>query len=309
MMHIRIPHLILLISLLGLLAACVLPGTEPVPTPYPPEYFPTVVVLTGQAAMATNVALTPSQIPTKTLMPTRTPSPTDTLEPTTTFTSTPSPEAPVAQIRIQVPGPMSKVTSPMFLRMQIVSGASELVQVDLQGEDGRLLARTLERITSWPRGYYFSLKIPFEIRTAAEVGLITISTKDAFGRIQAQLGMRVLLLSVGTDEITPEGEASERAVFYKPPRDEAVALDGIVEVDGRYLPFNDQPVVLELLDSAGKTVGLRVLDFSGTDEQNFTTTIPYKVEDETPARLILRQDDDRLGGMIYVYSQEILLFP
>jgi len=299
----------LLASLLGLLSACVPPSADTGPTPFPPEHFPTVVVLTGQAAMATNLAGTPSLTPTQTLTPTLTPTPTDTLTPIPTDTPTPSPSAPIAQIRIQVPGPMSKVTSPMLLRMQVVSGGSELVQVDLQGEDGRLLARKLERVPSWPGGYYVSFKIPFEVRTAAEVGLITISTKDDFGRIQAQLGMRVLMLSVGTDEITPEGDSSERAVFYTPPKEDAVAMDGVVTVEGRFLPYNDQLVILELITPEGRAVGLRVLDFIGTDEQIFSTTIPYKVSEPTQAILALHQDDDRLDGLIYLYSQEILLNP
>ena len=286
-----------------------LPGTDFAPTPYPPEYFPTVVILTGQAAMATNLAGTPSSTPTETLIPTLTQTPTETPTPIPTDTPTPSPEAPVSQIRIQAPGPMSKVTSPMLLKLQVVSGSSELVQVDLQGEDGRLLARTLERVKSWPGGYYFSQKIPFEVRSAAEVGRITISTKDDVGRVQAQLAMRVLLLSVGTDEITPEGDSSERAVFYTPPKKDAVAIDGVVEVEGRYLPFNDNQVILELLDPNRKTIGLRILDFIGTDEQLFETTVPYKVDEPTLARLVLRQDDDRLDGLIYLYSQEILLAP
>jgi hypothetical protein len=204
---------------------------------------------------------------------------------------------------------MSKVTSPLSLRMQVVSGSSELVQIDLQGEDGRLLARNLKRVPTWPGGYYVSLKIPFEIRAAAEVGLITISTKNNSGQIQSQLGMRVLLLSIGEDEITPEGDPSERAVFYEPPKKDAVAQDGVLNVDGRILPFNDQPVVLELIDPEGKTLGLRVLDFDGTDEQLFTTTIPYKVSEPTMARLFLRQEDDRLDGYIYIYSQEVMLNP
>jgi hypothetical protein len=309
MKRIKIPHIFLFVSFLGLLSACVLSSTDPGPTPFPPDYFPTVVVLTGQAAMATNLAGTPSATPTEALVPTETPTPADTLTPVPTDTPTPSPSAPNAQISIQVPGPMSKVTSPLFLRMQIVSGASELVQIDLQGEDGRLLARKLERVPSWPGGYYVSLKIPFEIQAAAEVGRITISTKDGFGRVQSLLGMRVLLLSVGADEITPEGDSSERAVFYDPPKKDAVAQGGVLNVDGRYLPFNDQPVVLELLDTEGKTLGLRLLDFAGTDAQLFTTTIPYKVSEPTQAQLVLRQDDDRLDGLIYLYSQEILLNP
>lgn len=259
--------------------------------------------------MATNQAGTPSPIPIETLTSTITLTPTDTLTPAPTNTLTPSPSAPPAQIRIEKPGPMSKVTSPISLRMQVVSGSSELVQIDLQGEDGRLLARNLERVTTWPGGYYVSLKIPFEIRAAAEVGLITISTKDASGLIQSQLGMRVLLLSIGKDEITPEGDPSERAVFYEPPKKDAVAQDGVLNVDGRLLPFNDQPVILELIDSEGKTLGLRVLDFDGTGEQLFTTTIPYKVSEPTMARLFLRQEDDRLDGYIYIYSQEVTLNP
>ena len=303
------PYLFLLASLLGILSACVLPGVTPPPTPYPPEYFPTVVVQTAQAAMATDLASRPSDTPIITLTPSLTPTPTDTLTPAPTDTLTPSPSAPLAQIRIYSPGPMSKVTSPLNLRMQIVAGSSELVQIDLQGEDGRLLARNLERAKVWPAGYVISVRIPFEVHAAAEVGRITVSTKDAAGRVQAQLATRVLLLSVGSDEITPEGDLSERAVFYSPPAKDAIATGGVVNVQGRFLPFNDQPVVLELLDSEGKTVGLRVLDFIGTDEQIFSTTVPYKVTGPTLARLVLRQDDDQLDGQVYVYSQEITLNP
>ncbi len=309
MKHNKLLYLLLIASLFGLLPACAPSAAASGPTPFPPEYFPTVVVLTGQAAMATNLAGTPSATPTETPVPTETPTPTDTLTPVPTITLTPSPSAPNAQIRIQAPGPMSKVTSPISLRMQVVSGGSELVQVDLQGEDGRLLARKLERVPSWPGGYYVSLSIPFEVRAAAEVGRITISTKDDFGRVQSQLGRRVLMLSVGAAEITPEGDSSERAVFYTPPRRDAVAQDGVVNVEGRFLPFNDQPVILELLNQEGRTIGLRVLDPAGTDEYLFSTTIPYKVSEPTQARLVLRQDDDRLDGLIYLYSQEILLNP
>lgn len=309
MKRITLPHIFLLAALLGLLSGCVLPGVNPIPTPFPPEYFPTVVVQTAQAARATDLASTPSATPTETLTPTLTPTPTETPTLTPTHTLTPSPSAPIAQIRIQSPGPMSKVTSPLSLRMQVVSGGSELVQIDLQGEDGRLLARNLAGAKSWPAGYVVTLKIPFEVRAAAEVGRITISTKDEVGRVQSLLAMRVLLLSVGGDEINPEGDSSERVVFYSPPIKDAVATDGVVNVEGRFLPFNDQPIVLELLDPGGKTVGLRILDFIGTDEQIFSTTIPYKVFEPILARLVLRQEDDRLDGQIYIYSQVITLNP
>lgn len=309
MKNTTILYTILLASLLGLMPACAPTNLNPAPTPWPPEYFPTVVVETAQAAIATNQALTLSVTPTETIVPTETLTPSDTLTPIPSDTNTPSPSASGAQIQIYAPGPMSKVISPISLRMQIVSGGSELVQIDLQGEDGRLLARKLERVPSWPGGFNVSLKIPFETSAAAEVGRITISTKDDEGRVQSLLTMRVLLLSVGENEINPSGIVKERVVFYQPPKKDAAVSGGELEVEGRYLPFNDQPVILELVGAAGKPFGLRVLDFTGTDVQTFSTTIPYKVFEPTMVRLILRQDDEGMDGLVYLYSQEILLTP
>ncbi|MFZ5910664.1 MAG: hypothetical protein ACOYYU_11685 [Chloroflexota bacterium] len=296
--------LFLLASLPGLLAACAFPGAQPVPTPFPADYFPTVVVMTAQAAMATSLAGTPSATPTDTPAPTETPIPPT---PTPTDTLTPSPAARMAQIQIHSPGPMSKVTSPFHLRMQMVAGESRLVQFDLQGEDGRVLYSKLERVPN-NGDVYFSFKIPFEIRAAAEVGRLTVSTKDGQGRLQSLAAQRLLLLSVGTDEITPSGDLLERVVLYAPKANAAPA-GGVLDVEGRFLPFNDQLVYLELIDAQGKTVGLRELDFIGSDEQIFSTTVPYKVSEPTQARLVLRQADDRMEGLVYLYSIEITLNP
>ena len=43
--------------------------------------------------------------------------------------------------------------------------------------------------------------------------------------------------------------------------------------------------------------------------KTFGATPVNKVDEPTQARLVLRQDDDRLDGLIYLYSQEILLAP
>ena len=309
MKHLRYSYLVFHASLLGLLSGCLLPQVDTGPTAFPPEFFPTVVVETAQAAMATDLASTPSLSITASLVPTETPPPSETPTPIPTDTATPSPSAPNAQIQIHSPGAMSKVTSPISLRIQVVSGGSHLVLIDLHGEDGRKLFSILRKVKSLPGGYGIQVKIPFEILAAAELGRITISTKDTAGSIEAQMAMRVLLLSIGEQELNPAGDTSERVVFYSPPRKNAVALDGLLNVEGRYLPFNDLPVVLELYDLNGKIVGLRVLDFDGIEEQLFTTTIPYKVEDPTHARLVLRQEDDRLEGTIYIYSQDLMLYP
>jgi hypothetical protein len=303
--------LLLFASLLGLLAGCAPQASSPVPTPYPPEYLPTVIALTAEAiaqsasdsATATYIASIPTGAPTETPAPTLTP----TAGPTNTPTAIPGHK--LAAIEIQAPGPMSKLVSPINLRMNIIAGGSGRVQIDLYGEDGRLLARTLKRNVPTSRdGILQTARIDFEIPGAAEVGRITVSTYDKEGRIQSLNSVRVLLLSSGVNEINPAGNPSEPVGVVEPAGDEPVT-GGVLTVRGDVWPFNLQPVILELIDPAGKSIGLRILTVETIHPQKFDTTIPYRVTEPTQARLILRQDDDRMPGLFYVYSQEVLLSP
>lgn len=295
--------IIFIASLSGLLARCTLPGTVSVPTAYPADYLPTVIYLTAQAINATiSAAATPTETPTDTPTP---------IPPTAapTITSTPAPGVPLAAIQIDAPGPASKVASPLEIRMLVVAGKSKIVQVNLYGEDGRKLNSVLQRVSGYPAGDNLFVKIPFEIRAAAEVGIIQVSTKDEFGRLQSLTSARVLLLSSGASQIGPAGNAIyERVVLYHlPPR--TTISGGVLAVEGKFLPFNRQQMVLELVSSEGKSLGLRLVDISGLDSQTFNTTIPYKVSTSTQARLFIRQADDVLDGPVYVYSQEITLNP
>ena len=297
---------LLFTSLLGLLAACAAPTASPIPTAYPPDYLPTVIALTAESAdiLGTKVAfaLTPTvpatDIPSPTLSPT----------PRPTFTQTTIPGHEPAAIQIFAPGPMSKVISPITLRMNIIVGESEKAQIDLYGEDGRLLTRNVKRVPISGKGVQQQIKIPFEIPTAAEVGRITVSTLDKVGRIQSLNSVRVLLLSSGNNEITPPGNPSEPIGVFSPMLEEPVS-GGVVNFRGDVWPFNLNPVILELVDPDKKSIGLRILTLDGLNPQLFETTIPYKVSEPTLARLTIRQDDDRMNGLFYVYSQEILLNP
>ena len=302
-------NIILLVCLLGFLASCsplASPASITAPTPYPPEYLPTIIALTADSAnisgTETALALTPHESPTNTPEPTRSPTPRPT------FTQTTIPGHKSAAIRIFAPGPMSKVISPITLRMKIVSGESEKIQIDLYGEDGRLLSRNLKQVRTSGDGVDQSIKIPFEIRAAAELGRITVSTKDKAGRIQALNSVRVLLLSSGTNEINPPGNPSELVGVFSPLLKDS-ASDGVLNVRGDVWPFNLQPVILELVDPGGKSLGLRILTVENINPQLFETTIPYEITEPISARLTIRQDDDRIAGLFYVYSQEVLLNP
>ncbi|HET9589171.1 MAG TPA: hypothetical protein VFO91_10320 [Anaerolineales bacterium] len=297
---------ILLFSLLGLLFACAPPSASPIPTPFPPEYLPTVIALTADAAnlsaTETVIALTP------TLPPTRTPRPTLSPTPMPTFTETTIPSHAPAAIRIFAPGPMSRVVSPISLRMKIVSGKSERIQIALYGEDGRLLSREVKQVRTSHDGVDQTIRIPFEIRAAAELGRITVSTEDELGRMQALNSVRVVLLSSGNNEINPPGNPSEPVGVFSPALKEA-SSGGVLNVRGDVWPFNLQPVILELIDPTGRSIGLRIITVENIHPQLFETSIPYRVSEPTTARLTIRQDDDRISGLFYLYSQEVVLNP
>ena len=297
---------ILLASVFGLLAGCASPASSPIPTPYPPEYLPTVIALTAQSMGDAATATFEASIPTE--APTLIPEPTLTSMPGPTLTPTSIPGHKLGAIRFESPGPMSKVVSPISLRLNIKIGESEKMQVDLYGEDGRLLARTVKKVPTSNNGIIQSVKIPFEIEGAAEVGRITISTLDKAGRIQALNSVRLLLISSGENEITPAGNPSEPVGVTSPLPEEEVS-GGVLSVSGDVWPFNLQPIIFELTDPNGKSLGLRIVTVEVTTPQIFETTIPYKVSEPTLARLTIRQDDDRMGGYFYIYSQEVLLNP
>ena len=297
---------LLLASLLGILAGCAAPAASPIPTAYPPEYLPTVIAQTAEAAnvLGTEVALAL----TPTVFPSRTPRPTLSPTPQATFTQTTIPGHDPAAIEIQAPGPMSKVVSPITLRMNIVAGESEKVQIDLYGEDGRLLTRNVKSVPTSGKGVPQQIRVPFEIRATAEVGRVTVSTSDKLGRLQSLNSVRVLLLSSGINEINPPGNPSEPVGVFSPLVEDDVS-GGVLNIRGDVWPFNLNPVILELIDEDGRSMGLRILNLDQLNPQLFDTTLPYKVSEPTVARLTIRQDDDRIDGLFYVYSQEVVLNP
>jgi hypothetical protein len=299
-------------SIITLLSACS-QSAEAVSTPFPPDYLSTVVALTGHAAFATASALAPP--PTETPLPTETPIPTTPL-PTATATFEPG-FTEFAQIRFLSPGPMSSLISPINLQALLVSGESQIVRIDLLGEDGRILQRGLERVRRNPSGgVYRNFDLAYEIRAVSEKGYIRISSKDDHGRIQALNTMPVLLYSIGKNQITPVGNMMYERVMYEGLKDGDEVHGGVLNLKGRFWPFNTQPVFLELLLPDGRPISSRVLDFEGIDTQSFETTLPYKVTEPTLVRLSIHQDnldlsvsDPDLKKYIYVHTMELMLYP
>lgn len=304
-------RLTFLASLLGLVSACS-SQASPTPTPLPPDYLPTVVVLTAQAAFATSAALTPSPAP-----------PTETLQPPIPSLEIPSPTPTLAagfsdyaQIRFSSPGPMSSLTSPFIMNAIIAAGESDKIQVDLLGEDGRVLQRFIQKLERNPLGIFQRFEFDFEIRAVSEAGYIRVSTKDDFSRMQALNTMPVLLYSVGTTLVNPVGNLIYERVAMDGFKEKTPFYAGQAAIKGRIWPYNDEPVFVDLVTTDNKIISTRIIATNGNDAQPFETVLPYKVTEPTPARLTFRQDnpllaisDPDLGKLVYVYTVEVILNP
>jgi hypothetical protein len=286
-----------------LVAGCQMPGTSVGPTPYPSSYLPTVIYLTAQSIDRATLAARP---------PTKTPTPTPHFFPVTlvpTETPTGGPGVPLGDIQIKTPGPMSRVVSPLLVHLTAVAGGSHRVEVDLFGEDGRLLGRTISAVSGDPEGDTLSFKIPFEIRAAGETGFLQVSTNDSQGRVQSLVTLRILLLSSGTSQINPAGNTIyERIAFSNWPEDQG-ASGGVLPLEGQFMPYSRQPFILWLKAEDGRTLSQRVLTVAGTDWQSFKTTLPFKVDQPLAARLVVLQADDVLKGEAYVFSRRLTLNP
>ena len=301
-------HLFLILASIWTLTGCTVSG-QTYPTPIPADVFPTAIWQTAVAINLTTTASAPTTTVPPAAEPTHTPSPTFTQIPTVTYTPTGIPPAPSARIYVASPGPMSKIASPLQVRMEVVAGETKLVDIGLSGEDGRLIARQLDRVQAEPpTAAYVSIELPFQIR-AAELGRLEVVTKDRSGRIESLSNTFLLLLPVGESEINPPAPPFERAAFYLPEANATVS-GGLLHIEGAMWPLNnDQPVIIDVLDESGRPLFSKILSLQGDTYIPFAVDIPYQVTQPTPVRLSIRQNDSRIDGVIYLFSQLMILAP
>ena len=231
--------------------------------------------------------------------------------PTASATSLPQPDARTAAIQFYAPGPMSSVTSPLHFYGYAVPGDDNKGLLTLHGEDGSLLADELLQLNTSYKWAYFNWSVDFEPRAAAEFGRLSLTTFDQYGRITAVQSVPLLLLDSGMEIINPPGELAERCTVTSPLPGERIS-GGTVIVSGEFQPYNSLPLIVELLNRAGVSVGSQLVAVLPGQEGvrvAFTVQIPYSVTEYTSVRLTLRQPDERIGGTFYLSSQEINLNP
>lgn len=306
LLRIRTALRILLLSALvaGPLAACGSRQLPAAPTLLPTAILPTVIAQTAEAAWRASWTATP----TPTLTPTITPTPTPIPLPTSTPTL--PPPFPTAQIQILEPGPMSRLASPLTLKLRIFPADSMRAQIVLYGEDGRILNQSSERFYTFsPRqGIYRLIRLPFTLNLVAERATLQISTATTRGLIQSLITQRLLLLATGESVLTPPMPPFER-LYLAVPAPQAQVFGGTLAVQGTYYPMNTRPLQVELLTENGDLLALEEISIPTLELQPFALILSYQVTESTPAWLRFSQEDEYLSIPAYLYSRSIQLSP
>ena len=234
-------------------------------------------------------------------------------EPTLTVQATDVPQPPVDSGTLQFlgPGPLSDLISPFYIYGYAIPGYNRTGTVILYGEDGRVLYSQLLALYTVYKWAYFAWPVSFKVQGAAEFGRLSMSTKDEYGRLTAMYSVHLILLPEGNSIVTPPGNMKERCVIDQPAQGTWLS-GGTLQVTGKMRPFNTLPLVLQLIDRADKVIASQLVLVPPASDDSyvpFQVDLAYTISRGTWARLSVSQADDRISGMMYLYSREIYLHP
>ncbi len=192
-----------------------------------------------------------------------------------------------------------------------IPGYAALGKVFLYGEDGRLMATKLLQLnTAFTWAYFYGI-LTFEVHGAGELGRLTMTTQDQYGRFTAENSVHLILLPEGMSITNAPGNVKERCVIEKPLAGRRNS-GGTVTIAGVIRPFNSLPLEVELTGRDGKVIATQVTAISPAADDSyvpFQVDMHYIIQYGMWALVSVSQPDDRIAGTMYLSSREIYLYP
>lgn len=291
--------------------------SDDLPTLMPTEYVPTAIALTAEALVTPSH--TPEPTGTFTVEPTRVmvatlpavPQLSQTEQVLVIPTISENSIIPGAEIQIANPGPLSKIVSPLSIIAYVTPGAGGNAQVELWGEDGRLMyRRVFNFLTPNPQGRLV-IKFGFETAGVAETAQLVIQTQDVHGRIQALASQDIILLAEGETDLNVAGDLLAPIVIQH-PQDMTLIKGNSLTVSGLVRTSSDQPLLVELVAADGQIIGSRLAGVVATEKGEhhpFSTDVPFQVDAPTWVRVTVSERGGRFPGAKNIATLEVLLSP
>lgn len=220
------------------------------------------------------------------------------------------PENPVKMLR---PGNLSRVTSPFLFVANLEPGPNNLVEVELVGEDGRTLLYKIVEIVLVP-GYKTGnmiAEIDFEIEGVAEAGRLSVSAKDEFGRPKSLGSIDLIMLSSGYTKSNPFDGLPSPLLIQQPLPNSAIK-GGVIFLSGLARTQSLDPLSVTIIGETGKIINSGEITLITTDDPTiklFVGEISYQLEYTTRIRLVISLPGERIPGIAYISSIELLISP
>lgn len=202
-------------------------------------------------------------------------------------------------IQIKSPGTGSRLTSPVLLDVYYPCGVGGLAQISMTDANNDLLFRKVHyEDCSFDELIGITLPIYFDVTKENIESRISVSIKDQFDRPVALSSVDIRLVSTNPSLIPP---LEIRPAFVLSTPQEGVVITGSsITVEGKMLPASDRAIILEIMTTAGKIIGISqipVPQFNENEYLPFSAQILLKnITEKMNVRLIARQ----LGSLITV---------
>jgi len=220
---------------------------------------------------------------------------------------------PGAYLSILMPGPLSKLVSPIRLEAAAHTSFNGSIRVELIGEDGQAMMRKILLVSDQPyTSIFLSTTIDFELSSLSQAGRIQISIDDQFKRPVTLSSVDVILLSMGDNDRNPPGDGVEPFIIRQPKPDQVISGDKVL-VEGLARPLNStQPLIVKLVTEKGTILGTKSIYVTPQPDGGFSpfsVEFPIAVTEAHDTRLIISQEGDHIPGVAALSSVDFYLKP
>jgi hypothetical protein len=227
---------------------------------------------------------------------------------------TPAPEEPAEAIRITVPGPGSRLVSPMNVSAVTTLPAFEnTLALRVLLDDGTELIPPQAVIGSGPEGgpLTFEATLTFDVaeERSAFLQAYVVSPRD--GGVTHLTSVVVMVMPGGSADVRPASEEAERLQILAPAAGDSI-LGGVVHVEGTGVASFEQTLLIEVLDGYGEVIGLQPVLVQAPDfglPGSFAADVTYTLTAPGPGRVVVRDISPAHGGDIHRNSVEVELAP
>jgi hypothetical protein len=220
---------------------------------------------------------------------------------------------PSEKVAIYRPGPGSSVTSPFRVRGWAGPSWNGRVEINLIGEDGRLIDTAVAYLLALPgNAGLFTTEIEFETPLVAEAARLEVSifsVEDA--QLDHMASVDLVLLSIGSPLIHETIHPPEKIHIYSPEMFDTIK-GGITSVKGIGWLDTEGPLHIEVLDREGNVVGATKVDVDAQESgtiSTFTAEIQYLIDIPQQGRIAVYEPSATIPGILHYTSVIVNLRP